>query len=420
MKENHYVYFELELVGTIERKRDATLSFSYSKDWPKSGKSFSLSPILSMASDGPFDNRQTRSFFENLLPEGKVRERLEKLTGKSLTDSYQFLEKFGVDCAGAIVISSSPDLTDQLLEEDYNRVDLEELAKAHTSNQNLMVHVMEKHQGRFSLAGAQDKVPVVIKGNEVLVAKNGPPTTHILKPPHYDKAVKNSVHNEYFCMKLAKSCGLNVPEVDVIEAGIPFYTIERYDRVVRDEKIYRLHQVDFCQAQNYLAQEKYEEDRGPSLKENYFCIRNNSSRVIPDTKQFMQWIWFNLLIGNNDCHSKNLSFLLENGKTRLAPFYDILCTSIYPQYAPTFPYRIGGKANWGQLSTTDLQREIISWGLDKNPDLLSLEYFALKKILEKLLGDEVKKFCERFPKNKTAGRIKTEVEKRMRSFDRRL
>ena len=40
-----------------------------------------------------------------------------------------------------------------------------------------------------------------------------------------------SVFNEYFCMKLAKACGLHVAECDILEIqDIPYYVVERYDR----------------------------------------------------------------------------------------------------------------------------------------------------------------------------------------------
>ena len=62
---------------------------------------------------------------------------------------------------------------------------------------------------RLSLAGAQDKLAVGFKDEKVLLIKGGAPTTHIFKP--MIERVKDSAHNELFCMKLAKMVGLDVP-----------------------------------------------------------------------------------------------------------------------------------------------------------------------------------------------------------------
>ena len=64
---------------------------------------------------------------------------------------------------------------------------------------------------RLSLAGAQDKLAVGFKDEKVLLIKGGAPTTHILKPMIERERVKDSAHNELFCMKLAKMVGLDVP-----------------------------------------------------------------------------------------------------------------------------------------------------------------------------------------------------------------
>jgi len=42
-----------------------------------------------------------------------------------------------------------------------------------------------------------------------------------------------------------------------------------------------------------------------------------------------QWIVFNTLVGNSDCHLKNMSFMVDAQGIRVAPFYDLLCTAVY-------------------------------------------------------------------------------------------
>lgn len=413
-----FVYYNQKKVGILKKKDDATLAFEYDFAWKESG--FELSPVLKFSHEGEFNHRQSNSFFENLLPEGKVKERLEKLLGKSLTNGFQFLHEYGMDCAGAFIISPNEKFPEIKIENEFEKLDLEELSKAHLANEHLMSHVIQKHKGRFSLAGAQDKVPLVYLEGDLYVPTKGVATTHILKPPHFSKSVKDSVHNEYFSMELARACGLNVPTVDVIEGKVPFYVVDRFDRDNVDGEIMRLHQVDFCQAQGFLVGEKYEEDGGPKLFQNYQCLRENSSNFIDDSRHFMRWICFNLLLGNNDCHSKNISLLYRQGRFQLSPCYDLLCTSIYKEYSSDFAFSMGANSYWGQWQKSHFQKEMELWGLSKSSDLLLETFNSVISDLDKYLDQKVRDFKERFPKVKVAGRISEEIKKREKSFSKRL
>ena len=134
----------------------------------------------------------------------------------------------------------------------------------------------------------------------------------------------------------------------------------------------------------------------------------------------MKWICFNLLIGNNDSHSKNISFLLKDNRFVLSPFYDLMCTSIYKEYSSEFAFKMGGNSFWGQWDSSHFRDEVYNWGLDKNTDLLLETFLKLKNKMESVLDREVEIFKERFPKVKVAGRIKTEITKRNNSFTKRL
>ncbi|NDC10569.1 MAG: hypothetical protein EBZ75_14765, partial [Oxalobacteraceae bacterium] len=62
---------------------------------------------------------------------------------------------------------------------------------------------------RLSLAGAQDKLPVVFDGQRIGLPTGGQPSTHILKPAI--AAVEDSVLNEGFCLALALARALGLP-----------------------------------------------------------------------------------------------------------------------------------------------------------------------------------------------------------------
>ena len=89
---------------------------------------------------------------------------------------------------------------------------------------------------RLSLAGAQDKLPMVFDGARIGLPLNGTPSSHILKPAV--QAVEDSVINEGFCMALAETMQLKPAKSKVHRVlGRSFLLVERYDRLIdRDEK----------------------------------------------------------------------------------------------------------------------------------------------------------------------------------------
>jgi serine/threonine-protein kinase HipA len=57
----------------------------------------------------------------------------------------------------------------------------------------------------------------------------------------------------------------------------------------------------------------------------------------------LRWTIFNFLIGNADAHAKNLAILFTDRGPRLAPFYDLICTQVYPDLTEKQAMKIGGE-----------------------------------------------------------------------------
>jgi serine/threonine-protein kinase HipA len=120
--------------------------------------------------------------------------------------------------------------------------------------------------------------------------------------------------------------------------------VSRYDRKAEGGGIRRLHQIDLCQAMGLPPGKKYESEGGPSLKACFDAVAKHSAQPGPDKNRLIEWVVFNVLAGNMDSHAKNVSLLAaDNGKTRLAPFYDMLCTTVYPNLSHKFALKIGGE-----------------------------------------------------------------------------
>lgn len=70
-----------------------------------------------------------------------------------------------------------------------------------------------------------------------------------------------------------------------------------------------------------------------------------------DLTLLVKWAIFNLCIGNNDAHSKNLSMQREGNGIRLAPFYDLQTTTYYGnRLLRRMAMRLGGKSQSFYLS----------------------------------------------------------------------
>lgn len=107
--------------------------------------------------------------------------------------------------------------------------------------------------------------------------------------------------------------------------------VQRYDRLVQaDGTVQRLHQEDSCQALGFPPRKKYQEDGGPSLRQVAGLVQAVAPR--DDLDDLVRAVVLNVVLGNGDAHGKNFSLVHEPaGGLRLAPLYDVLCTSIYGQ-----------------------------------------------------------------------------------------
>ena len=121
------------------------------------------------------------------------------------------------------------------------------------------------------------------------------------------------------------------------------FLISRYDRKIVRGQVESIHQFDLCQAQGYPAAEKYEDDGGPSFDQNYHTVQKNSDSKLKDLQLSLRWLAFNLIIGNNDSHSKNLSFLYDAGHCEISPLYDLISTAVYESMTSKFAFAVDGQ-----------------------------------------------------------------------------
>jgi serine/threonine-protein kinase HipA len=330
------VYLGGEHAGRLLRKDNGNLQFRYDSRYAGPAISQAL-PIQEAA----HPNRVCRAVFGGLLLEGDAREVVARNLGISIGNDYGLLEALGGDCAGAITIlplgeslPSSP-LTRALDEEQLDAV-LRDLPQRPLAAEPL-------EGTRLSLAGAQPKLPVVIDDDRVALPLNAAAaTTHILKPE--PARFPGLVDNESFCMDLAHAVGLPAARVEKRNSasGLAYLLVERYDRDLTSDPIGRLHQEDFCQALGQASERKYQADGGPTIVDAVSLLRGCSVRPAQDLITLWRALVFNWLIGNCDAHAKNFSLLYDGSMPALAPLYDLVSTTIYPELTHRLAMSVDG------------------------------------------------------------------------------
>ncbi|ATG90497.1 type II toxin-antitoxin system HipA family toxin [Methylomonas koyamae] len=341
---------------------EGRLQFSYVADWLQQADAAPLSCSLPLQVE-PFNDQQTRPFFAGLLPEGKLRQLIARQFQISRQNDFALLDHIGGECAGAVSLLQ-PDQT-PLVPKTTNEIDW-------LSNDDVVALLDELPQRpmlagqdglRLSLAGAQDKLPVVFDGQRIGLPRNGTPSSHILKPAI--AAVEDSVINEAFCMTLARAMQLQTAQSQIGSIGErQFLLVERYDRTLAaNGQRMRLHQEDFCQALGVVPELKYQNEGGPGLEQCFDLVRRVTRPSAPQVLRLLDAVIFNALIGNHDAHAKNFSILYADKGAVLAPLYDVLSTAVYPSLTPKMAMQLGGKYKFSEVQARHWDRFAQSAGL---------------------------------------------------------
>lgn len=332
------VFLGENLVGQLEQDAYGSTRFEYSEAWLNLPQAVPLSASLPLK-PGKFHRNRTLPFFAGLLPEEQIRRVVANAFGVSERNDFALLEKIGAECAGAVSLLPPGD---HPLDKNpaYREIDESRLGERLKS---LPQHpLLAGEQGiRLSLAGAQGKLALRIDAGRFLLPLDGSPSTHILKPEN--PRFPGLVENEFFCMRLAASAGLETARVEIGSASsIRFLQVERYDRRLENgRQITRIHQEDFCQALGVAPELKYEAEGGPGLRKCFELVRTVCSIPGPNILRLFDAVVFNSVIGNCDAHAKNFSLLMDGSSVRFAPLYDLISTSAYPALANELAMKIG-------------------------------------------------------------------------------
>ncbi|PIF04188.1 MAG: phosphatidylinositol kinase [Arcobacter sp.] len=381
------ISYDKQTVGFLSfNSDDETFSFEYSKTWIDEG--FELSPILKFNTNIP--SKSIKNFLENLLPEGKGQEILSNFHNISKNNIFALIELIGKETTGALTFS----LNDEEIKTSFRELPKKELAQRIKDRKNTPIEIWDK-KPRLSLAGVQDKLPILIIDDKFGFGEGKLASTHILK---FEKEDENILLNKFLSLNLASKAGLEIPKIKLIKIeDEEVLLIQRFDRELKvNKEVKRKHIIDACQALDLSVLHKYERAFGKNLEDyregvsfkKLFSLIHKCSSPILTKKSLITWICTNLCLGNSDAHGKNISFFISKDKMTLAPFYDILNINIYKgKYDTDFAMGIDDIFSYDELSFYD----IIEFCKELNINLKGFvkEFSQVAKNISTSLDDDI-------------------------------
>lgn len=297
-------------VGTIALTNDNKVAFQYDDEWVKNG--FSINPFRLPLSRQLFF--ATSPYFKGLF--GVFADSLPDSYGELLLDRYlksnnvniseiTCLDRLAyVGSSGMGLLEYIPDLS---VETDRGNLDFDLIQKE--CNNLLDSKEVDKINELYSLGGssggARPKSLIKYEGEDYIVKFSS----------KFDP--RNIAELEYKYMSLAREAGINIPEIKLVtsKSGRKYFLIRRFDR--KGEK--RIHMIS--------AAALLEVDfRAPSLDYNELIkLTRVLTKNDDDVLEMYRRMVFNVLIENQDDHTKNFSFIYDdtNKTYKLAPAYDI-------------------------------------------------------------------------------------------------
>lgn len=359
-----------ELVGFLEGEPGST-SFSYDADYLGHGDS--ISPSLPLQ-EVPFDAARTRCFFEGLAPEGSLRRDIEDVRRVARVDYLGVLDAVRDEPVGALLFSGGDA---PAMERGYDQLDFERVQRLAEAPAQIALDLTLS--SRISLAGAQSKVGLHHDGEAIdagwFLPRGTAPSTHILKA--CSPSFPGETICEALCMRAAAKFDLPAERCRLIAVPghEPILVAERYDRAMSEAGAemldglavpLRLHQVDMCQASGSISSAlKYEPTGVNYLSSMADVLYRFSTDQLADRATLGYYQLFDYAVGNCDNHLKNWSLLwgADWKSIVLAPLYDVVDTTIYPQLVREMGVSFGGSRVIDDVDRSMVEERLATCGI---------------------------------------------------------
>lgn len=301
----------------------------------------------------PYTGPTVEAVFENLLPEGTLRDALGMVTKHAVTDVVGLLGAVGGECAGALQLWPDGEGPPGTAAYDEFSPDAVHGAFAATEWQ------LRQVTGRASLSGAQQKLalwrrpPAGSDAPQYRLPRDGAPTTVVVKRP--GAAFPHLLEAELVGMRLMEAAGVPTASSTRCHVLPACHESVRFDRVMRDDgSVTRLHAEDGCQLTGKLSKHKYAGTGGPTFAQLCAVLNRRSSDPLTDRQTLFRWAAANAAMGNYDGHAKNVSVVYGPNGMRLAPAYDVVVTAVYGTLDKEFALHFGGTVHPQALQPASL------------------------------------------------------------------
>lgn len=316
------VWFRDRKVGTLAETPERLAAFEYDGEWLADG--FSISP-LSLPLEKRVFVPEDRVMFEGLfgvfadsLPDGWGRLLVDRRLAEEQIRPEEHgtlgrLALVGESGMGALAYQPEYSLKAESARLSLDRLS-EECRRIFESQTSRHLDTIFRMGG--SSGGARPKIYYEMDGEEWIVKF----------PSSMDRP--DIGEQEYRYSLCAKACGIEMPETRLLpsETGPGYFAVKRFDR--RDGM--RVHMV----SAGGLLETSH---RIPNL--DYTILMRLTMKLTGDyeeVERLYRLMCFNVFAHNRDDHSKNFSYLYEDGRWRLSPAYDLTYSnSIGGEHATT-------------------------------------------------------------------------------------
>jgi serine/threonine-protein kinase HipA len=344
------VWTDSQEAGMLDRSGERGSSFAYAPEALPARAVSATMPVRLPSWDSRFG---LPPIFEMNLPEGVLRERLRlafaKATGSF--DEFDLLGVVGRSQVGRIRYTGQR----EQLQEGVPFQSVDEILE-HRRGGDLFRYLIEKFATFSGISGVQPKILVrdaaafsAFDDSGKRFSESYRGATHIVKFWEQNEYPQLAA-NEYFCLEVAKACGLEVPSYRLSEDANAL-VIDRFD--LRPDGTYRGFE-DFCVLNARRTDEKYRGSYETSIMKRFTQFAN-SPHLVEDTERLFTLIALNCALRNGDAHLKNFGIVYDDvrGEARLAPVYDLVTTAVYlPK--DSMALTLNGSTRWP--SAKDLQR----------------------------------------------------------------
>ena len=348
------IYYKDSYAGRLEEKPGGRYVFTYDESFLEA-KQPAIAHTLPLRKEPYISDRGLHPFFDNLAAEGWFQDAQARALGVSPNNRFALLLGFGHDLAGAVsVVDPDP--------QEHYQLD-------HTDDITLVALL-----SRASLSGIQRKLLVVKDGKTYRPVGPNELSTHIAKLTSGN--LNELLELEYLTTVACRSL---LPDDDIVEMNLMHLSaikedalvIPRFDRSSTGKRLH--HFEEFNQLLGRASgNDKYE----GGYEEMGQFILNTPGCILAEADRLFRRILACLLTGNTDAHFKNFAMFHTRDGLRLTPAYDLVGSSVYPQFRAIALHICGIRnLSLGKLEAKHLLRFSDGFGLGEDRLLTAIETF---------------------------------------------